>query len=113
MAEDSKKNPSGSKEGRVLTALARDITAAIRVHESTSKDLLRDVETRLANLEKLAKMASDLQRRLETVGVSKETEELLRKMRDDIKANLRLTASIKVPLQRGPSMKNYSLMAKE
>lgn len=111
-AKSAQKKEELSRDARALSQLAATISTEIASHDKISGNLLVIVNQRLANLETMAASVEKLRKRLGP-GITADTDRLLRKLKDDISANLRLTASMRVPLQRGPSLKNYTLMVGE
>ena len=106
------KKPAERRDASNISRLTSEISEAIGKHEKMSADLMEVVSSRLTNLEAMSKTLTNLKAKLGG-GVSEETARLLRKMTEDVSVNLRLTASMRVPLQRGPTLKNYKLMAGE
>ena len=108
----STKKPAARRETHNLSRLASEVSSTIGRHEKLSADIMALVEARFSNLEAMGKTLESLKVGLsKSGGVNADSDRLLRKLHDDITANLRLTASMRVPLQRGPSLKNYKLMA--
>ena len=94
-------------------AEASDSIASLLLEQERSSTAIMDlVGSRLQVLERTAKELHKLTALLRAEGeVPRETDVILRKLHSDIGANLRMTASIRVALQRSPSLKHYHLIA--
>lgn len=101
-----------TKSDRRVADASEAVTSLLAMHERSSDGILDLVGRRMQALEKASKELQTLTSLLRANGeITKDTDVLLRKLHNDITANLRMTASIRVAVQRSPSLKHYHLIA--
>lgn len=97
---------------RRVADASSSIASMLLEQEQASTAIMDLVGRRMRSLELAAKELQKLTALLSAEGgVQRETDVLLRKLHSDIAANLRMTASIRVAIQRSPSLKHYHLIA--